>query len=136
MIIRITVGDNDFTYYIEQFCDNLRDRMFVMDEPYPERTDYGNEEEYVNAVVASFDRSHAMKETRYRLLDYRKKFVNGTYEYSEICNEVQRLWKEYAENAHLETFTPDVSIQYSLDELDENGEVVYYFSTHDMFITQ
>lgn len=135
MIIRITIGDNDFAYDLEQFCDHLRDKMFTNEEPWPKKEQYDTKEEYMDAIIARFNRNEALKATRHRLLDTDKRLVKNTSEYNEVCDEVKRIWKEEMDE-FLSRMTPDVSIQYSLDELDENGEVVYYFSTHDQFITQ
>ena len=64
------------------------------------------------------------------------RFSQDSEEYKEICDEVKRLWDIFAEKVDMQRWTPSVSIQYSLNEKWENGEVVYYFTPYDKWITQ
>lgn len=136
MIIRLTLGDNDFTSDLEDFCKRLRDRMFVFDEPCPDKNDYPGVEEYSRAIIDWLDRRKLADETRRHLMNPDNRFSKKNQEYHQICSEVERLWSKFAEKIDMERFVPYISIQYSLDEKWENGEVVYYFTPYDQFITQ
>ena len=136
MIIRLTLGDNDFTSDLEDFCKRLRDRMFAFDEPCPDNNDYPGVEEYSQAIIDWLNRRKLADETRRYLMNPDNRFSKKNKEYHQICQEVKRLWIKFAKEIDMERFVPDISIQYSLDEKWENGEVVYYFTPYDRFITQ
>lgn len=137
MIIRLTFGDNDVILELSDFCEGLRDRMFAFEEPWPERSESSSVEEYRNALISYLDARNKSDETRRKLMDSEKKFDKRSKAYKQICDEVIRLWNKFAPSVDMENWgTPDVSIQYSLDEKWENAEVVYYFTTHDKWIAQ
>ena len=137
MIIRLDLVENDFTGYLEEFCVGLRNRMFVMDESeYPIRDNYDSVESYSQAWMDYLDRKQALDKTRCHLMNPMNRFKKGTSAYKQICNEVLRLWSIYAETVDMSRWIPKVSIQYELKEQDENGEVVYYWTPYDKFITQ
>ena len=54
MIIRLTFADNDFTHYLEQFCEGLRDKMFLPTEELPEENHFLSFEEYCKAAFDFF----------------------------------------------------------------------------------
>lgn len=139
MIIRLTLVDNDFTGYLEEFCEGLRDKMFTMDgaKSYDiTRENYDSVESYCEALHDFWDREKALYETRCYLMKPDNKFKKGSKEHKQIIEEVLRLWKIYASTVDMERWTPNVSIQYELKEQWENGEVVYYWTPYDKFITQ
>lgn len=137
MIIRLDLVENDFTGYLEEFCIGLRDRMFVMDESEdPVRDNYDSAESYCQAFMDYLDRKKVLYETRCHLMKPENRFKKGSSEYKQICNEVLRLWSIYAETVDMSGWIPKVSIQYELKEQWENGEVVYYWTPYDKFITQ
>lgn len=136
MIIRLTFVDNDFTQYLEEFCEGLRDRMFAFEEKWPECTEFSSVDEYSKAWITFLDAKKEADNTRRRLMKPDNRFTKQSKEYRQICNEVIRLWNKFAPSVDMERWTPDVSIQYSLNEECENGEVVYYFTPYDKWITQ
>ena len=136
MIIRLTFGDNDFTQYLEDFCEGLRIRMFAFDENYPRKDAFSSKEEYSQAWIDFMDAKHKADETRHHLLNPDNRFTKKSKEYRQICDEVIRLWNAFAPSVDMEGWEPDVSIQYSLAEKWENSEVVYYFTPYDKWITQ
>lgn len=141
MIIRLTLSDNDHTQCLEEFCEGLRNRMFncefFPDFNRPERENYDSGKAYANALVEYLDKERAYDKERYRLMDADARYKKGTKDYNTICAEVLRLWKIFAaKDEWLARQTPLVSIQHSLEEGWENGEVVYYFTPYDKFITK
>lgn len=139
MIIRMTFCDNDFTQYLEDFCVGLRDRMFnpkFSELREVNKDDYDSVEEYSQALIEAWDKQEAQQKTRERLMSVYNNFHTSSAEYKQICEEVIRLWKEFAKTCDMERWIPYVSIQYKLKEKWENGEVVYYWTPYDKFITQ
>ncbi len=136
MIIRMTFCDNDFTGYLEDFCIRLRDKMFKPICGYPKRENYSSVEEYSRALIEVWDKEKAQNKTREKLMSVDNRFSTNSAEYKQICDEVIRLWKEFAKTCDMERWIPNVSIQYKLKEKWENGEVVYYWTPYDKFITQ
>jgi hypothetical protein len=143
MIIRLTLSDNDFTHYIEEFCLGLRDRMFNYEyipsfsEPMVE-TYKGDVETYSQDWISYLERRKAYQNKRAKLMNPDNRYKKGTKEYKEICDEVRRLWKMFTEKnvGYIADEVPKVSIQHSLEEGWENGEVVYYFTPYDKYITK
>ena len=137
MIIRLDLVENDFTQYLEEFCMGLRDKMFVMDKDEdPLKENYDSIESYSQAIIDYLDRKNTLYKKRCHLMKPENHFKKGSKEYKEICDEVLRLWDIYAEAVDMYRWTPKVSIQYELKEQWENGEVVYYWTVYDKFITQ
>lgn len=141
MIIRLTFADNDHTQYIEEFCEGLRDRMFncefFPDFNEPKKENYDSVEAYSYALERHWDKERAYNKERVRLMNPNARYTKGTKAYNAICAEVLRLWKLFAaKDEWLARQTPTVSIQHSLKEGWENGEVVYYFTPYDKFITK
>lgn len=139
MIIHMTFCDNDFTHYLEEFCNGLRNKMFQSLKQHPElpkERDIAS----VNAYIATYnewrDYEKYMEDTRNKLLNPEHHFARNSAEYKQICDEVIRLWNEFAKTCDMEEWVPYVSIQYELEEKWENGEAVYYFTAYDKFITQ
>lgn len=138
MIIRMTVGDNDFTQEIESFTKSLLSDLLC-----------GVDEEY-NGLVDI--------ESKRRFLDRRDQIRsllnpnNGTnlskFDRKQICEEVKHLWIRHVRHrvtasarisdvpgayliAHFK-----VSVIYQMTDKWENGEVVYFFTTNNKFISQ
>lgn len=126
MILRITVGDNDFTEELEQFASNL--------ELYP----------YIHAYITDATQEEALK--IFRHLDRFRELFYNTDKYTpelaaELCELVRhswKLWVDYCMKDHvwwdkeeaerikgylLRDFK--VKFQKSLIPKWENGEVVY-----------
>ena len=126
MILRITVGDNDFTEELEQFASNL--------ELYP----------YIHAYITDAGQDEALK--IFKHLDRFRELFYSTDKYtpelaSELCELIRyswKLWVDYCMKDHdwwdkeeairikgylLRDF--QVKFQKSLTPKWENGEVVY-----------
>lgn len=139
MIIRLTFVDNDFTYYLEKFCEGLRDKMFRFEEEYPIISKFSSPNEYLEAYENYLIAKKDSDAKRSKLMNPENRFSKESEEYNKICNEVKRLWNKFTketEEINIHDYTPYVSIQYSLDEKWENREVVYYFTPYDKYITQ
>ena len=140
MIIRLSLGDNDFTHYLEDFANGLRNRMFNCDY-YPDfkepvRNDYENVNAYSDAIIKYLNDEKKYDAERTKLMHPDARYKKGTASYRKICSEILRLWKIYANNHGMDRFTPDISIQHSFEEGWENGEVVCYFSAYDRCIVK
>lgn len=137
MIICLTFADNDFSHYLENFCEGLRDRMFSFyEDEYPERTNFDFDLEYLKAATDFCKLERERRAKRVKLMRPENRFSQESEEYKEICDEVKRLWYTFAKKIDMQRWTPNVSIQYSFEEKWENGEVVYYFTPYDKWITQ
>ena len=146
MILRLTFGDNDCVHYIEDFCNNLRERMFdyhthpELKEPVVPVNDCNSDEE-MGAYLASwrtyFDKRNEIKNERRRLMPPSNHYKKNSTDYKIICAEVKRLWLLYVEKNNLGCSFDfiDISIRHRITEKDENGEVVYYFTAFDRTIT-
>ena len=140
MIIRLTLAESDYTHYLEVFCEGLRDRMFHH-STYPDiiepksECDFNNRQEFLTAYMEYYKKCDDMDKIRKKLINPNNRYKKGTKAYKDICNEVLRLWAIFADNHSLKEI-PLVSIQHCLEEGDENGEVVYYFSAYNKYITK
>lgn len=138
MIIRITVKDNDFSVLLEQFAENLvvnvypktpSKRLCIIDE-----TDLQNSTDWFETFnrlknILNDDNCNILKNNDdYNFLVdcIKKSFENFLNEKTKKTNDT----KEYL----LRKF--EVKLQYQFKDKWENGEVVYYFTTNNKFISQ
>lgn len=135
MIIKLSFGDNALSHYLETFCVGLRDKMFSYDDDMPDLSMMSLSEK-ISVLSKQIERYDELKEIRCTLMNPSNHFLRGSKEYRTICLEVKRLWGEYSKTCGMAMFTPDISIQYSLKEQWQNGEVVYYFTVYDRCIVQ
>ena len=126
MILRITVGDNDFTEELEQFASNL--------ELYP----------YIKSHITDATQDEALK--LFKHLDRFRELFYNTDKYtpelaSELCELIRyswKLWVDYCmkdhdwwdddDKVHIREYLIrdfKVKFQKSLTPKWENGEVVY-----------
>lgn len=136
MILRFQTSDNADAWYVSKFCEGLRDRMFTMTDTEPERKDYASDEKWINAVQQFWKADKELKYKRHGLMDPKRRMRATEKHYKEVVAEVLKQWREYSVPRNLACIHPDVSIKYCLEEVDENGEVVYYFTTSDQIIIQ
>ena len=137
MIIRMTLGDNDFTSELETFTKSLlSDLMFGRDEEF-----YG-----LGSVDAKqyMDHKHKIQ----KLLNPNNDIILDRPSRKLICHEVQKLWNQYVRHRAIssgrfsdfpEVYLMDnfkVSVIYRMVDMCENGEAVYFFTTNNKFITQ
>lgn len=138
MIIRMTLGDNDFTRELEMFTKSLlSDLMFSKDEEF-----YGLDS--VDAKIQYMDYKHKIQ----NLLNPNNDSILDRPSRKLICHEVQKLWNQYVRHRAIssgrfsdfpEVYLMDnfkVSVIYRMADMWENGEAVYFFTTNNKFITQ
>lgn len=145
MIIKLTFHESDFIHYLVEFCNVesfatgcLRARMFSEWEiPCPTLGDLDDSdklEEHLKLWDEWSKKRDYLIDTKKSLLSpYRKHIKKGSDEEKEIIEEVLRLWDIYNKDRKVNDI-PDVSIQYSVAEKDENGEVLYYFTAINQVI--
>lgn len=140
MIIRLTFQESDYTHHLEDFCENLRDRLFnhetFSDLAKPSVNDFNDENKYFNAMTAYFEKCNAISNKRKYMLSPHKIYEKNTADYKTLCSEIFRLWEIYADEHDMSDFTPDIDICHMIDDQDENGEVVYYFVAFNRYITK
>ena len=130
MILRITVGDNDFTEELEQFADDIEGSAYVMKAARLDNPLLTSEEQ-----LALFKRMDRFRELFYNTDKYTPELA------SELCEMVKQNWEIFVNNimcGHewwseedakqirgylIRDFT--VKFQKSLTPKWENGEVVY-----------
>lgn len=131
MIIRMTFAENDWTDYLYQFSKGLRDRMFTDSTPCPDAYC----DNFLEQYTIWRSQQEKLYETRLYLMNPDHHFRKKSKEYKMIVEEVIRLWREFAPSVNMqEDGDPTVSIQYSLKEQWENGEVLYYFTPQDVAV--
>lgn len=122
MIIRLTLGDSDFTHVLKDFC--------ICEEYYTEKRDGFTLRDNL------FKTGDFFADMDYEVVEKRRLFLNPYREWDEsepdyliLINEIHRQWNIFAEDHNLESWMqPIISIQNGLSEKDENGEVCYYFT--------
>lgn len=132
MIICITVEDNDFTSYLENFADKLLVRLFF-NKP-------------KNFEALSNDKKVAFYEKKEQIKNIvsREIFEKlSDKELSELRTEVFSEWISYLQDLDIKDDTKnylidnfDVSITFHFTDKWENGEKVYYFTTNQKWIRQ
>ena len=123
MIIRLTICDSDVVHEYVNFCigsyyaeSENRCGFTLLDNLF--RTCFSD---YYDKEI---------NELRYRILgEAHKKWKKSDPYYQVLIDEIYRQWDIYAKDNGLEGWmTPKISIQNSVSEKDENGEVCYYFT--------
>lgn len=132
MIISITIEDNDFTSYLENFADKLLVRLFF-NKP-------------KNFEALSNDKKVAFYEKKEQIKNIvsREIFEElSDKELSELRTEVFSEWISYLQDLDIKDDTKnylidnfDVSITFHFTDKWENGEKVYYFTTNQKWIRQ
>lgn len=132
MIIRMTLNDNDFTQEIERFAKNLFDRLYW-------------------AKDASFyDNDYSKWYQVYKAQEELQKLLNPNITDSltdedkiTIKAKVFLEWWDFVDGLNFKEDTKkylkkdfECSISYDFKDKWENGEVVYYFTTNQKYITQ
>ena len=131
MIFRITVNDNDFTSILECFADDLFDRIYyAKDDPEMNSTEWYEKiykpkqeiQKLMNPNITS------------KLTDEDKVALRATV-LLEWCDYIDSLsvlddTKDYLKNNF------KVSVSFDFTDKWENGEVVYYFTTNQKWISQ
>ena len=133
MIIRMTVEDNDYTEMLEKFANNLFERLYIES----------------SLVLNEFYDS----ETLHKLIETEETIRKTMWAESmdDITDEAKTLlkaklviiWGKYVDSIEQEDRIKDylkrdftVSFSFNFEDKWENGEVVYYFTHADKWISQ
>lgn len=131
MIFRITVNDNDFTDILERFANNLFDRIYwAKDKPEMDSTEW-----YEKIYKPKQEIQKLMNPNITSNLTDEDKVVLRAAVFLEWCDYVDNLpnrdnTKEYLKKNF------EVSVGFDFTDKWENGEVVYYFTTNQKWISQ
>lgn len=138
MIIRMTLEDNDCTQDIEKFAKKLFDRL------------------YWSKDVSFYDNDYTKWYQAYKVQEELQKLLNPNITQSltdedkmTIRAKVFLEWFDFVDSLNLKEYGEDearikeymrknfdCSVSYDFKDKWENGEVVYYFTTNQKYITQ
>ena len=132
MIIRMTLNDNDFTQEIERFAKNLFDRLYWRKDVSFYDNDYNK-----------WYQAHKVQEELQRLLNPNITDSLTDEDKTAIKAKVFLEWWDFVDGLNFKEDTKkylkkdfECSISYNFKDKWENGEVVYYFTTNQKYITQ
>lgn len=132
MIFRITVHDNDFTDILERFANNLFDRIYWL-------KDKSNEmdltEWYEKIYKPKQKVQKVMNSNITSSLTDEEKGVLCAAVFLEQCDYVDSLPKRGDTKEYLKKYF-EVSVGFDFTDQWENGEVVYYFTANQKWISQ
>lgn len=130
MIIRLTVNDNDFTQELEKFADSLFMKMLEID-----CAEDASLEEKLNA--------HKRWEEVFRLLNPNVTTQLGKEDKIFLKAALVLKWHKFVDTLqksdHTKKYLKDnfsVSFSFQFKDQWENGEVLYYFTTAQKWLTQ
>ena len=131
MIIRMTIRDNDVMQDYIKFCTDREYYLKRRGTLFSQCTLLG--------AMFSDDEDPCSTTVKERKMHYlgnpHHHWTKADSEYQEIIEEIYRQWDIYAKDNKLESWMrPDIRIQYSVSEKDENGEVLYYFTCTNQYI--
>ena len=133
MIIRMTVEDNDFTEMLEDFADNLFERLYI-ESSLVVNEFYDPEMLHRLIEIEETIRKTMWAESMDDITDEAKTLLKAKL-VSIWCKYVDSTKKEDRIKAYLKRdFT--CSFSFSFEDKWENGEVVYYFTTAKKWISQ
>lgn len=132
MIIRITVNDNDYTADLERFADNLFDRVYWAKDK-PEEMDFS--EWYEKIYKPKQEVQKLMNPNITSNLTDEDKVVLRAAVFLEWCDYVDGLSESERIKECLKNDF-EVSVGFEFTDKWENGEVVYYFTTNQKWISQ
>lgn len=135
MIFRMTVNDNDFTGIVEKFADNFFDRVYWSKHPEGMSATEWYEKLYkpkerVRELIHLNEASN--------LTDEDKVILRATV-YLEWCDYIDSLPTDNEIDSKIKDSLKkdfDVSVGFDFTDKWENGEVVYYFTTNQKWISQ
>ena len=138
MIIRMTVNDNDFTEYLEQFASGLNTRLLNLVNSVSKDATI---DEKLNAYK-DWDRTFTLLNpnctTSKNITENDKAFMNRQVDRAWSLFISKHITSEDVEDNGLEYLIDsfECSIGYDFKDMWENGEVVYYFTTNQKYIEQ
>ena len=133
MIIRMTVDDNDFTELLENFADDLRKLLFD-ETKYTYQND--NNPEILRQLIET--------EETIRQTLWADSIKDVTDEGKTLLKaRLHIMWGKYVDSGEQEDRIKDYlkkdfdcSFSFKFEDKWENGEVVYYFTGADKWISQ
>lgn len=138
MIIKMTVHDNDFTEEIEKFCKDLWENLY-----------FGKDDNYENMTLKEKVQWWREYDDFRDMLNPNNDDILTTSQRRLVCDHVKELWIKYVNTHRVDDSSSDedhtkkylkknfkVQVNYQMSDRWENGEVVYYFTTNQKFITQ
>ena len=133
MIVRMTVEDNDFTEMLENFANNLFERLYI-------ESSLVLNEFYTPEVL------HELIETEeiIRKTMWAESMNDVTDEAKTLLKaKLHIIWGKYVDSIEKEDRIKDYlkrdfncSFGFTFEDKWENGEVVYYFTTAKKWISQ
>ena len=135
MIIRMTLYDNDFTDRIEEFAPGLYDKLYYSKKK-PDTISY--EDWFKNysikhQTIKSLLTMSGSKLTKEDIELLRNEVIE------EWCSYVDAEYKNHSISQHLKGYLKQnfvVTIESIYEDKSENGEVVYYFISNQIMISQ
>lgn len=133
MIIRMTVEDNDFTEMLEDFATDLR-KLFFQETKSSYENDYNPE--ILRQLIEAEEtiRQTLWAESVKEVTDEGKTLLKA---------RLHIMWGRYVDSGEQEDGVKDylkrdfkVDLSFNFEDKWENGEVVYYFTTADKWISQ
>lgn len=138
MIIRMTLSDNDFTQEIEKFAKNLFDRLY-----------WGKDVSFYDNDYNKWYQAYKVQEELQKLLNPNITDSLTDEDKTTIRAKVFLEWWDFVDGLNFKKYSTDeerlkkylkkdfeCSIGYDFKDKWENGEVVYYFTTNNKYITQ
>ena len=128
MIIRMTLGDNDFGERLASFAENLMSRLL---DVWKDAVRIGNKDKEKFFDLLSPEAYPRLDKDQKKLVceAVRDAWETFVYKYAPCGGKNDRL-------RHYLLTNFQVSITYTLHEKWENGEVVYYFTWAQKYIIQ
>ena len=138
MIIRLTLGDNDFTDKLERFADNLFSRLF-WDPRLRVNYDKLREQYSRDAILDMFTEENKIQDIlNPNITESLTTEQKGVLKATTILR-----WNSFVDSLDIDTHTKaylkknfKVSFSFSFKDKWENGEAVYYFTTAKKWISQ
>ena len=136
MIIRMTVNDNDFTAELEKFAENLFNRVY-----------FGREKPEDIDCTEWYEKIYKPQQEVQKLMNPNITSTLTDEDKVVMCTAVFFAWCDYIDNLPTDAEMEDrvkeylkkvfeVSVGFDFTDKWENGEVVYYFTTNQKWISQ
>ena len=138
MIIRLTVNDNDYSYFLETFAEGLLSRI-------------NNLPAHISSDASIEDKLQAHKdwERTFDIINPNTTTADNITEDDKqfMCSRVKKAFEFYLSKSFSKDMDAEhtreylysnfeCSVGYDFKDMWENGEAVYYFSTANVIICQ
>lgn len=138
MIIRLTLGDNDHTDKLERFANNLFNKLF-WDSRLKMDYDKLKEQYSRDAILDMFREERKIQD----ILNPNITESLTTEQKGVLKSATILCWNSFVDSLDIEISTKEylkknfkVSFSFSFKDKWENGEVVYYFTTAQKWLSQ